>query len=83
MDTTECHSNHSPTTGINPAGDDDIAIVGFSFKLPQDVDDIDTFWDVLQSRKNLMTRWPESRINAESFVSGTRNKVRRIADCSR
>lgn len=54
----------------------DIAVVGFSFKLPQDVEDVDSFWHVLQNRQNLMTRWPESRINAESFVSGTRSKVR-------
>ncbi|KAI8725605.1 Carrier domain-containing protein [Fusarium sp. LHS14.1] len=52
----------------------DIAVVGFSFKLPQDVEDVDSLWHVLQNRQNLMTRWPESRINAESFVSGTRSK---------
>ncbi|KAM0426273.1 hypothetical protein ACHAPT_008313 [Fusarium lateritium] len=64
MDSTADQSNHG----------NDIAVVGFSFKLPQHVDDVDSFWHVLQNRQNLMTRWPESRINAESFVSGTRNK---------
>jgi acyl transferase domain-containing protein len=52
-------------------GPDDIAIVGYAFRLPQNVDDDFTFWDVLQKRHNLRTNWPASRINAEAF------KVRR------
>ncbi|KAK3934109.1 hypothetical protein QBC46DRAFT_368419 [Diplogelasinospora grovesii] len=64
--------NHTPTTG-NPT-DDDIAVIGFSFKLPQDVDDVASFWDVLHHRRNLMTRWPESRMNAKSFVAGKQSK---------
>lgn len=54
---------------------DDIAIIGFSFKLPQDVDSDSIFWDVLQNRRNLMTDWPESRINAASFDSDKNSKV--------
>lgn len=53
----------------------DIAVIGFAFKLPQDVNDVDDFWDVLQNRKNLMTPWPENRMNAESFVLGEKSKV--------
>jgi len=68
--------NHTSTTHIgNNTGHEDIAVVGFAFKLPGDVDSVDSFWDVLQHRKNLMTPWPESRIKAESFVSGKRSKV--------
>jgi acyl transferase domain-containing protein len=69
-------NQHSCTTPTGSPTANDIAVVGFSFKLPQDVDDVSSFWDVLQNRKNLMTRWPESRMNAESFVSGNRSKVR-------
>ncbi|KAK3302820.1 polyketide synthase [Chaetomium strumarium] len=46
---------------------DDIAIVGYAFRLPQDVDDDFTFWDVLQKRRNLRTDWPASRINVDAF----------------
>ncbi|KAI0133842.1 putative polyketide synthase [Xylariales sp. AK1849] len=53
----------------------DIAILGFSFKLPQDVDNDAGFWDVLQKRKNLMTHWPESRLNASSFVDDKHTKA--------
>ncbi|KAI0008226.1 hypothetical protein F4779DRAFT_642004 [Xylariaceae sp. FL0662B] len=53
----------------------DIAIVGFSFKLPQDVNDVSSLWETLTSRKSLMTKWPESRINAGSFGSNGHSKV--------
>ncbi|RSL58093.1 hypothetical protein CEP53_006251 [Fusarium sp. AF-6] len=48
---------------------EDIAIVGYSFKLPQDVDDDCSLWDVLSKRRNLMTECPKSRIDSESFVT--------------
>ncbi|KAK3368459.1 putative polyketide synthase [Podospora didyma] len=54
----------------------DIAIVGFSFKLPQGVEDDDAFWDVLRERKNLMTEWPESRLKADSFLEKNNKNVR-------
>lgn len=56
-------------------GTEDIAVVGFSFKLPQDVNDDTSLWKVLEDRQNLMTGWPESRINAESFVKDKHHKV--------
>ncbi|RYC88398.1 hypothetical protein BFJ63_vAg8796 [Fusarium oxysporum f. sp. narcissi] len=48
----------------------DIEIVGYSFKLPQGVEDDDAFWDVLENRRNLMTDWPESRVKTDSFTRG-------------
>lgn len=53
----------------------DIAIVGYSFKLPQGVEDDDAFWDVLENRRNLMTDWPESRVKTDSFTSNKYQKV--------
>lgn len=80
MEAMQGQSNHPPQTGHSTS--DDIAVVGFSFKLPQDVEDVSSFWDVLQNRRNLLTPWPESRINAESFVSGRRSKVRSSRDAN-
>lgn len=54
---------------------EDIAIVGLSFKLPQDVHDVASFWDVLENRKNLMTDWPESRMSQGSVESTGFNKA--------
>lgn len=43
-----------------------IAIVGLSFRLPQDTTDEAKFWEVLQHRRNLMTKWPEDRMNIDN-----------------
>jgi acyl transferase domain-containing protein len=53
----------------------DIAIVGYSFKLPRGVEDDDDFWDVLDHRRNLMTDWPESRVKTDSFAKNKHQKV--------
>ena len=53
----------------------DIAIVGYSFKLPQGVEDDGAFWDVLENRRNLMTDWPESRVKTDSFANNKHQKV--------
>lgn len=46
-----------------------IAITGFSFRLPQGVEDEDAFWDLLEKRKNVMTEWPESRANINGLFN--------------
>jgi acyl transferase domain-containing protein len=53
----------------------DIAIVGYSFKLPQGAEDDAVFWDVLENRRNLMTDWPESRVKTDSFANNKHQKV--------
>lgn len=55
-----------------------VAIIGFSFRLPQGAEDEDTFWDILKTGKNVMTPWPESRVNIDAFYrsnSGLKNTV--------
>ncbi|KAF7558100.1 hypothetical protein G7Z17_g20 [Cylindrodendrum hubeiense] len=54
---------------------DDIAIVGYSFKLPQDVNDDSSFWEVLENRRNLMTTWPESRFTTDAFMNNNARKT--------
>lgn len=54
---------------------DDIAVIGFSFKLPQGVDDDAAFWEMLQGRRNMKTGWPKSRINVDTFVNNKHHKV--------
>ncbi len=56
----------------------DIAIVGVSFKMPQDAEDELGFWKVLESRKNVMTEWPPSRTNIDAIYDarpGSQSKV--------
>lgn len=64
-----------PEAGLRLQAADDIAIVGYSFKLPQGIDDDFSFWEVLQDRRNLSTEWPASRINIDSFLSGKSHTV--------
>ncbi|KAI0407872.1 polyketide synthase PksD, partial [Xylaria palmicola] len=54
-----------------------VAVVGLSFRLPQGAEDESSLWDVLESRKNVMTTWPESRANIDAFYNdkGTMNTL--------
>ncbi|KAH9897410.1 fatty acid synthase S-acetyltransferase [Xylariomycetidae sp. FL2044] len=57
---------------------DDIAIVGFSFVLPEGVETEEAFWDVLTTRKSLMREWPASRLNLTSFYDADANKLNKM-----
>ncbi|KAI1817163.1 hypothetical protein GGS20DRAFT_582671 [Poronia punctata] len=47
--------------------DGDIAIIGVSFKMPQQAEDEDGLWAVLEERRNVMTEWPKTRVNIDTF----------------
>ncbi|KAI0804310.1 hypothetical protein GGR55DRAFT_691161 [Xylaria sp. FL0064] len=56
----------------------DVAVVGFSLKLPGGVDTVASFWEALERGKNLLTEWPASRINGNAFHTAElaqRNKL--------
>ncbi|KAJ4305130.1 hypothetical protein N0V90_000660 [Kalmusia sp. IMI 367209] len=46
-----------------------IAIIGHSYRLPQDTNDDATFWDLLENGRNVMSEWPASRTSIDSFHS--------------
>ncbi|KAK8102255.1 hypothetical protein PG984_015401 [Apiospora sp. TS-2023a] len=46
-----------------------IAIVGISFRLPQGAESEDSLWNILETGRNVMTEWPESRANLDAFPS--------------
>lgn len=53
-----------------------IAVVGLSFRLPDGVEDVSSFWDMLEQGRNVMKEWPENRTNIETFYkpgSGRKN----------
>ncbi|KAK2797957.1 polyketide synthase [Onygenales sp. PD_10] len=44
----------------------DIAIVGFAYKLPEDIVDDLAFWEILQGARNLSSKWPENRMTPDA-----------------
>jgi acyl transferase domain-containing protein len=68
-------SQGSDVVGMAVQANDDIAVVGFSFRLPQDVNDDMSFWEALDHRRSLMTSCPESRMDAKSFLDTNADKV--------
>ena len=44
-----------------------IAVVGFSFKFPQEATTPDAFWQVLREKRCAMTEWPRDRLNIDAF----------------
>lgn len=52
-----------------------IAIIGFSFKLPQGTTDESALWEMLESGRNVMTEWPDTRLTIDSlYDGGSRNQ---------
>ncbi|KAK3329248.1 hypothetical protein B0H66DRAFT_634456 [Apodospora peruviana] len=51
------------------------AIVGVSFRMPQDALDESSLWEVLENRRNLVTDWPEDRVSVDSFHDGGSKKL--------
>lgn len=54
------------------------AVIGFSFKLPGGIVDEDSLWDVLESRRNLVTNWPANRTSIDSFSSTSGNTTNKV-----
>lgn len=59
----------------NSAGCEPFAIVGVSFKLPQEAVDETSLWEVLETGKNLMTEWPKDRAVLDSFTDGCEDGI--------
>lgn len=56
----------------------DVAVIGFSFKLPEGLDTVSDLWEALENGRNKLKDWPTSRINGDAFhnaEAATRNKV--------
>jgi len=66
------------TNGSFGHSSEPFAIVGISFKGPQEAIGEDGLWDVLQARKNLMTEWPEERTTVDTFYDGGSKKPNKV-----
>lgn len=55
-----------------------IAIVGFAFRLPGSVNDIESLMDILEQGRDLMGPWPDDRINLAAFYSPDNKKLNSV-----
>jgi hypothetical protein len=58
-----------------------LAIVGLSFKLPQDAVDETSFWEVMEKRKNLSTDWPTDRTCLDGFYQDGPKEPNMVCYC--
>lgn len=65
------------TTTMEP-----LAIVGLSFKLPQDAVDEASFWKVMENRKNLSTDWPADRSSLDGFFKNGPKEPNMVRLCA-
>ncbi|KAH8883307.1 phenolpthiocerol synthesis polyketide synthase ppsA [Thozetella sp. PMI_491] len=56
-----------------------IAIIGMSFKFPQNLTDANRFWDLLVEGRSTMTKVPEDRFNVDAYYDASREKTGVIA----
>lgn len=49
-------------------------MIGFSLKMAQEAVDENKLWEVLEQGRNLMTEWPENRVDINGFHDGNSNK---------
>ncbi|MCJ1386254.1 hypothetical protein MMC17_009380 [Xylographa soralifera] len=53
--------------GIEQAGYEPIAVIGFSLKFPQDATSSEAFWKMMTEKRCSMTEWPKERLNLDAF----------------
>ena len=46
---------------------DSIAVVGFSFKFPEEADSAEALWDMMIQGRCVSTEFPKDRLNIEAF----------------
>lgn len=58
-----------------------LAIVGLSFKLPQDALDETSFWQIMEQRRSLATDWPSDRACLDGFYKEGPKEPNMVSDC--
>jgi len=61
--------------GAVPASDDDIAIIGFSLKLPGEATSADNFWDMLLAGRSAASEFPANRLNLKGHYHPDKSRL--------
>ena len=68
--------------GIEKAGYEPIAVIGFSLKFPQDATSPETFWKMMTEKRCSMTEWPKERLNLDAFYHPDGSRPDTVQQCS-
>lgn len=77
------HSHESPSNGVNSNGDthftkqdilEPIAVVGVSFKFPEDAISEDSYWQMMLEKRCVSKVFPKERTNIDGFHNSDPNK---------
>jgi hypothetical protein len=61
-------SDDNDSEAMNPSNvREDVAIIGFSFRFPQEACDEESFWEMLVQKRSAMTEIPKDRWNVDAF----------------
>lgn len=71
------------TTQIYPLARkmEDIAIVGFSLRFPQDAVSTEAFWTMLAQGRSAATEVPQSRFNIDAFYHPDPDRLGSVSAC--
>ena len=58
-----------------------IAVTGFSLRMPQDAEDPQAFWQLLEEKKCTMTEWPKDRMNIDAFYHPDHDRHDTVRPC--
>ena len=60
-----------------------IAVIGFSFKYPQDAISPASLWSMLEEKRCAMTEWPKDRINLDAFYHRDEDRDEKVRNSRR
>ena len=63
-----------PTSSKDGGLIEPVAIVGFSFKLPQDAISTDSFWELMMEKRSTATDFPKDRLSASAIYHPDPNR---------
>lgn len=70
-------TSNTPPSSITEAARDEVdpvAVIGFSFKFPQEATTAESFWEMLDDGRCAMTEFPSDRLSIDSFYHPDNNR---------
>jgi hypothetical protein len=73
-------SDDNDSEAMNPPNaQEDVAIIGFSFRFPQEACNEESFWEMLVQKRSAMTEIPKDRWNVDAFYHPDKNQKETVS----